>query len=87
MSPRGVNSLSVSPCGLTLAASVNGWLTSGSLTNPHCELEHTLTSPPPSECAVFVVVRFTASGKLLIATDWNGTLVTWDLGSRVTISK
>lgn len=87
MSPRGVNSLSVSPCGLTLAASVNGWLTSRSLTNPYCELEHTLTSPPPSECAVFVVVRFTASGKLLIATDWNGTLVTWDLGSRVTISK
>jgi len=87
MSPRGVNSLSVSPRGLTLAAGINGWLASRPRTNPRCELEHTLTSAPPSECAAFVVVRFTASGTLLIATDWNGTLVTWDLGSRVTISK
>ena len=87
MSPRGVNSLSVSPRGLTLAGGVNGWLTSGPRTDRHCELEHTLTAPPPSEYAAFFVVRFTASGTLLIATDWNGTLVTWDLGSRVTISK
>lgn len=33
------------------------------------------------------VLRFTADGKLLVATEWNGTLVTWDLGTQVRISK
>ena len=32
-------------------------------------------------------IRFTADGKLLVATEWNGTLVTWDLGTQVRISK
>ncbi|MDB5339981.1 MAG: antirepressor regulating drug resistance protein [Planctomycetaceae bacterium] len=65
MSPRGVNSLAISPQGLTLATSLTG----------------------PRKTIALTIIRFTANGKLLVATEWHGTLVTWDLGTQVRISK
>ncbi len=65
MSPRGINSLAISPQGMTLATSLTG----------------------PHRAIALTILRFTADGKLLVATEWNGTLVTWDLGTQVRISK
>ncbi|MES2789909.1 MAG: M56 family metallopeptidase [Planctomycetota bacterium] len=86
MSPLGVNSLSISLRGLTLATSFNAWPTRKSELPPQCEQDEVLKVAPPAPYftgPVSVALRFTTRGRLYVVTDWNGKLLSWDFGSSV----
>lgn len=86
-SASAVNSLAFSADGQTLALGTGNWFSHDTAQVQVWDLETDCLRTSLDHQSPLAVVRLSPDGKSVLGTEWNGTLLTWDLKSSALVSR